>query len=335
MATATATTTRRTRRIRCTAGENHQGIEIQGCNELFSREQLTAGLCSTCRALEQRTDADGNVFLARTDETYIDEQEQGWINGVAADAARRTECTRCQQLAETDEMTNGVCPVCVMTAGDPETDSEDATREATCQRFPECPSPACTDDDPYSGHSTAALAALEATYPADSEGDEGGVPVVVAREIRCRACSQWTSVTDLIDGICASCLEAQRERLAEQTRQIQEQATQQVQEVQEETPTEEEPAETPAETPAPRTRRARASRMPNEWDVFIEYAGGRVTVHRERLEFDLAQQVARDLAKSWARETGEKSSWMDVKTWLCAGAIISIDRSRQPEQPAN
>jgi hypothetical protein len=39
----------------------------------------------------------------------------------------------------------------------------------TCRRFSDCPSVACTDDDPYSGHSPVALARLEATYRKDSE----------------------------------------------------------------------------------------------------------------------------------------------------------------------
>lgn len=38
-----------------------------------------------------------------------------------------------------------------------------------CRRFSDCPTVACTDDDPYSGHSPVALARLEATYRKDSE----------------------------------------------------------------------------------------------------------------------------------------------------------------------
>lgn len=72
----TVATAPRTRRVRCTAGVTASGLQTTGCTELFAREQLTEGLCSRCRSIEERVDANGQTFLAITEPVYIDEQER-------------------------------------------------------------------------------------------------------------------------------------------------------------------------------------------------------------------------------------------------------------------
>lgn len=219
MQNAVTATTPRIRRVRCTAGTTASGVEIQGCTELFRREELTEGLCPTCRQIEQRL-IDGQLVLCRMDTLYIDEQEQGWIDGTAADAQQTVEFG--PSIEE------------VVTALVAQRDAEEAAILVEIQQERE---------------------AAEAAAIAQQD-------LLIATESR---------------PTCERCV-------------------------------------------------AKANKPSKKWNVLIEYAGGSVERHREGVTFDEGQQIAKAVAKMWQTETGEKSQWLDVHTWLMAGAICSISR---------
>lgn len=109
MTVATAT---RTRRVRCTAGETLSGLQTTGCGELFQRHQIVGGLCSRCLSIEERTDANGQTFLAITEPVYIDEQERAQYQigqGTETPACTFTACDG--QGCQDDDPYSGHSPI--------------------------------------------------------------------------------------------------------------------------------------------------------------------------------------------------------------------------------